>query len=139
MKIFQKEETYISKSQIIGFNLFLILNNHLLSWQFFCFFLYVWIFPKRYRTILWFQIGKGEHQGCLFSPCLFNLHAVYIMWNARLDEPQTAIKTAWRNTNNLRYTDGITFMAESEEELKKLDESERGEWKRWLKTQHSKN
>ena len=66
----------------------------------------------------WFQIGKG--QGCILSPCLFNLYAEYIMWNARLDEAQTAIKIAGRNINNLRYADDTTLMAESEEELKSL-------------------
>ena len=53
----------------------------------------------------WFQIGKGVHQGCILSPCLFNLHAEYIMWNARLDEAQAGIKIAGRNINNLRYAD----------------------------------
>ena len=66
----------------------------------------------------WFQIGKGVCQGCILSPCLFNLHAEYIMRNARLDEAQTGIKIARRNINNLRYVDDTTFMAESEEELK---------------------
>ena len=89
----------------------------------------------------WFQIGKGVHQGCILSPCLFNLYAEYIMWNARLDEAQARLKIARRNINNLRYADDTTLMAESEEELKILpvDESERGEWKSWLKTQHSGN
>ena len=67
-----------------------------------------------------FQIGKGVHQGCVLSPCLFNLYAEYIMRNAGLDEAQAGIKTARRNTNNLRYADDITLMAESEEELKSL-------------------
>ena len=66
----------------------------------------------------WFQIGKGVHQGCILSPCLFNLYAEYIMQNARLDEAQAGIKIARRNINNLRYTDDITLMAEREEELK---------------------
>ena len=57
----------------------------------------------------WFQIGKGICQGCILSPCLFNLHAEYIMQNARLDEAQAGIKTAGRNTNNLRYADDITL------------------------------
>ena len=61
------------------------------------------------------------------------------LWNARLDKSQVGIKIAWRNTNNLRYADDTTLMAESEEELKSLDESERGEWKSWLKSQHSEN
>ena len=61
------------------------------------------------------------------------------MWNAGLDEAQAGIKVAGRNINNLRYADDTTLMAESEEELKRLDESEREEWKSWLKTQHSEN
>ena len=65
-------------------------------------------------------MGKGVHQGCVLSPCLFNLHAEYIMRNAGLDEAQTGIKTARRNINNLRYADDTTLMAESEEELKSL-------------------
>ena len=66
----------------------------------------------------WFQIGKGVCQGCILSPCLFNFYAEYIMRNAGLDEAQAGITTAGRNINNLRYADDITFMAESEEELK---------------------
>ena len=74
-----------------------------------------------------FQIGKGVRQGCILSPCLFNLYAEYIMRNARWDEAQAGIKISKRNINNLRYADDTTLMAESEEELKKtLDESERG-------------
>ena len=71
-------------------------------------------------TTDWFQIGKGVCQGCILSPCLFNLYAEYIMRNAGLEEAQTGIKTARRNINNLRYADDTTFMAESEEELKSL-------------------
>ena len=71
-------------------------------------------------TTDWFQIGKGVHQGCILSPCLFNLCAEYIMQNARLDEAQVAIKMAGRNINNLRYADDTTCMAESEEKLKSL-------------------
>ena len=67
----------------------------------------------------WFQIGKGVHQGCIMSPCLFNLYAVYIMNNARLDWAQTGIKIAGKNINNLRYADDTTLMAESKE-LKSL-------------------
>ena len=86
----------------------------------------------------WFQIGKGVRQGCILSPCLFNLHAGYIMRNAGLEEAQAGIKIAGRNINNLRYADDTTLMAESERGTKKpLDESERGESKSWLKTQHS--
>ena len=93
----------------------------------------------RYETTDWFQIGKGVRQGCIFSPCLFNFCAEYIMRNSRLDEAQAGIKIAGRNINNLRYANDTTFMAESEEELKSLlmkvkEESE----KSWLKTQHSK-
>ena len=65
-------------------------------------------------TTVWFQIGKGVCQGCILSPCLFNLYAEYIMQNARLDEAQAGIKIARRNTNNLRYVDDTTLMAESE-------------------------
>ena len=71
-------------------------------------------------TMDWFQIGKGVCQGCILSPCLFNLYAEYIMRNARLDEVQAGIKIAGRNINNLRYADDTTLMAESEEELKSL-------------------
>ena len=90
-------------------------------------------------TTDWFQVGKGVRQGCILSPCLFNLYTEYIMWNVGLDEAQAGIKIAGRNINNLRYADDTTLKAESEEELKSLDESERGKWKSWLKTQHSKN
>ena len=68
----------------------------------------------------WFQIGKGVRQGCILSPCIFNLYAEHIMQNARLDEAQVGIKIAGRNINNLRYADDTTLMAESEEELKGL-------------------
>ena len=68
----------------------------------------------------WFQIGKGVCQVCILSPCLFNLYAEYIMWNAGLDEPQAGIKTAGRYINNLRYADDTTLMEESEEELNSL-------------------
>ena len=67
-----------------------------------------------------FQIGKGVHQGCILSPCLFNLYAEYMMRNARLDESEAGIKFSGRNINNLRYSDDTTLMAESEEELKNL-------------------
>ena len=66
------------------------------------------------------KLGKGVRQGCILSPCLFNLYAKYIMQNARLDEAQAGIKIARRNINNLRYADDTTLMAESEEELKSL-------------------
>ena len=74
----------------------------------------------RHGTTDWFQIGKGVRQGCILSSCLFNLYAEYIMQNAELDESQTRIKIAGRNSNNLRYADDITLMAESKEELKSL-------------------
>ena len=67
-------------------------------------------------TTDWFQIGKGVHQGCILSSCLFNLYAEYIMQGAELDEAEAAIKTAGRNINNLRHADDITLMAESEED-----------------------
>ena len=69
-------------------------------------------------TTDWFQIGKGVCQGCMSSPCLFNLYAEYIMRNAGLEEAQAGIKIAGRNINNLRYADDTTLMAKSEEELK---------------------
>ena len=68
----------------------------------------------------WFQIGKGVHQGCILSPCLFNFCAEYIVRNPRLEEAQTGIKIAGRNINNLRYVGDTTLMAESEEGLKSL-------------------
>ena len=71
-------------------------------------------------TTDWFQIGKGVHQGCLLSPCLFNLYAEYIMRNAGLEEAKAGIKIAGRNINSFRYTDDTTLMAESEEELERL-------------------
>ena len=71
-----------------------------------------------HETTDWFQIGKGVCEGCILSPCLFNLYAEYIMRNAGLEETQAGIKIARRNINNLRYADDNTLMAESEEELK---------------------
>ena len=73
-----------------------------------------------YGTTDWFQIGKGVCQGCILSPCLFNIYAEYIMRNAGMEEAQAGIKIARRNINNLRYADDTTLMAESEEELKRL-------------------
>src|SRR5574341_1472872 len=73
-----------------------------------------------YGTTGWFQIGKGVHQGCILSPCLFNLYEEYIMRNTGLEEAQAGIKTARRNINNLSYADDTTLMAESEEALKSL-------------------
>ena len=71
-------------------------------------------------TTDWFQTGKGMHQGCILSLCLFNLYAEYIMRNAGLDEAQAGIKISRRNINNRRYADDTTLVAESEEELKSL-------------------
>src|SRR5574341_373716 len=71
-------------------------------------------------TTDWFQIGKGVRQGCILSPCLFNLYAEYLMRNAGLEEAQAGIKTAGININNLRYADDTALMAESEQELKSL-------------------
>ena len=83
----------------------------------------------------WFQIGKGVRQGCIFSPCLFNLYAEYIMRNAGLEEAQHEIKIARRNINNLRYADDTTLMAESKEELKGLLMNVKEEsGKSWFKT-----
>ena len=73
-----------------------------------------------HETTDWFQVGKGVCQGCILSPCLFNLYAEYIMRNAGLDEARAGVKIAGRNINNLRYADDTTFMAESKEELKSL-------------------
>ena len=88
----------------------------------------------------WFQIGKGIRQGCILSPCLFNLYAEYIMRNARLDEAQAGIKIARRNINNLRYADDTTLMVEREEELKSLLMKVKKENEKvGLKLQHSKN
>ena len=87
-----------------------------------------------------FKIGKRVWQDCILSLCLFNFSAENMMWNAGLDESQARIKIAWRNINSLRYAHDTTVMGKSEEELKEsLDEGERGEWKSWLETQHSKN
>ena len=84
-------------------------------------------------TTDWFQIRKVVRQGCILSPCLFNLYAEYIMRNAGLDEAQGRINIAGRNMNNLRYTGDTTLMAESKEELESLDESERKSEKLVLK------
>ena len=73
-----------------------------------------------HRTTDWFQIGKGVRQGCILSPCLFNLYAKYIMRSTGMEEAQPGIQIAGRNINNLRYADDTTLMVESEEELKNL-------------------
>ena len=91
---------------------------------------------NRHGKIDWLQIGKGVHQGCILSPCLFNLYAEYIMRNAGLDEAQAGVKIAGTNINNLRYADDTTLMAESEEELKSLLMKVK---KSWLKAQRSEN
>ena len=91
-------------------------------------------------TTDWFQIGKGVRQGCILSPCLFNLRAEYIMRNAELEEARAGIKIVRRNINNLRYADNTILMAESEEELKSLLMKVKEEsGKSWLKAQHSEN
>ena len=87
----------------------------------------------------WFKIGKGECQNCILSPCLFNLHAEYIMQNARLDEAKARIKIARRNINHLRYADDTTLMAESKEELKSLLIKVKEETEKAGLSQHSKN
>ena len=87
----------------------------------------------------WFQTGKGVCQGCILSPCLFNLYAEYIMRNAGLEEAQARIKTAGRNIKKLRYVDDTTLMAESEEELKSFLMKVKEESESWLKAQHSEN
>ena len=94
----------------------------------------------RHGTTVWFKIGKGVHQGCILSPCLFNLYAEYMMRNTGLDEAQARIKIAGRNINNLRYADDTTLMAEKWRGAKEpLDEGgKRKEWRSWLKTQYSK-
>ena len=88
-------------------------------------------------TTDWFQIGKGVRQGCILSPCLFNLYAEYIMRNAELEETQAEINIARRNITNLRYADDTTLLGDSEEELKSLLMKVREE--SWPKTQHSEN
>ena len=91
----------------------------------------------RHVTADWFQIGKGVHQGCILSPCLFNLYAEHIMRNAGLEEAQAGIRIAGRNINNLRYADDTTLMAEREE-LKSLLKKVK-DCKSCLKAQHSEN
>ena len=83
--------------------------------------------------------SKGVRQGCILSPCLFNFYAEYIMRNARLEEAQAGIKIARRNINDLRYADDTTLMRKQRRTKESLDESERGEWKSWVKAQHSEN
>ena len=90
-------------------------------------------------TTDWFQIGKGVHHSCILSPCSFNFYAEYIMRNAGLEEVQAGIKIAGSNINNHRYADDTTLMEERKEELKSLLMKVKGEWKSWLRTQHSEN
>ena len=100
--------------------------------------LYQLSYQGRHGIMDWFQIVKGVCQGCILSPCLFNLYAKYIMPNAGLDKAQAGIKIARRNAGNLRYADdtnGRKWRGTKEP----LDEGERGEWKSWIKAQHSKN
>ena len=92
----------------------------------------------RYGTYC-FQIGKGVQQGCILSPCLFNFYAEYIMRNAELNEAQFGIKIARRNINNLRCRWHHPYGRKWRRTKDSLDESERGEWKSWLKTRHSEN
>ena len=84
-------------------------------------------------------IGKGVRQGCILSPCVFNFYAEYIMKNAGLEEAEAGIKIAGRNINNLRYTDDTNLKAKIQKTEEPLNESDRGEWKSWLKSQHSEN
>ena len=94
----------------------------------------------RHGTKDWLQIGKGVHQSCILSPCLFNFYTEYIMRNTGLEEAEAGIKIAGRNINNLRYADDTTLMAESEEEVKSLLMKVKEEsGKSWLKAQHSEN
>ena len=90
-------------------------------------------------TTDWLQIGKGVHQGCILSPCLFNFYTEFMMRNAGLSEAQAGIKIARRNINNLRYTDDTTVMAESEEELKSLLMKVKEESEKVGLKQHSEN
>ena len=93
-----------------------------------------------YGTTDWFQIGKGIRQGCILSPCLFNLYAEYIMWNAWLDEAQAGVKITGGNINNFRYADDTTLMAKSKEDLNSLLMKVKVESENvGLKTQHSEN
>ena len=88
----------------------------------------------------WFKIGKGIHQSCILSPCLFNFYAEYLMRSAGLKESQAGIKIARRNINNLSYADDTTLLAENKEELKSLlMKVKQEEWKSWLKTQYSES
>ena len=85
------------------------------------------------------KLGKEYIQAVYCHPALFNFCSEYIMWNAGLGDSQAGINIAGKNINNFRYADDTNLVAESEEEPESLDRNERGEWKSWLKTQHSKN
>ena len=93
----------------------------------------------RYGTTDWFQIRKEVHQGSILSPCLFNLHAEYIMRNTWLDEAQAGITIAMRNINNLRYADDHPYGRKQRRTKDPLDEGKRGKWKNWPQIHHSKN
>ena len=93
----------------------------------------------RHGTMDWFKTGKGVHEGCILSPCLFNLYAEYVMQNASLDESQAGIQIARRNINNLMYANDTTLMAESKELKSLLVKVKEEIEKSWLKTQHSKS
>ena len=108
----------ILKEMGIPYHLTCLLRNLYAGWE-------ITVRPG-HRTTDWFQIGKGVSQGCILSPCLFNLYAEYIIRNG-MDKVQAGIKIGGRNIKNLRYADDTILMAESEEELESLDESERGE------------
>ena len=93
-----------------------------------------------YNTTDWFQIGKEVHQGCILSPCLFNLYAEYIMQNAGLDEAQAGIKNCWEKYQQTHTCRCYHSNGKKQGRTKEpADEGERGKWKSWLKTQHSKN
>ena len=104
------------------------------SWE-----IYVQVRKQQLELDMEQQTGSKYRQGCILWPCLFNLYAEYIMRNAGLEEAQAGIKMAGRNISNLRYADDTTFMAKWRRTKQPLDESQRGEWKSWLKAQHSEN
>ena len=97
-------------------------------------------FRTEHGTTDWYKTGKGVHQGCILSPCLFNSYAEHTMQNARLDEAQAGIRIPGRNINNLRYAeDTIPYGRKRRRAKEPPDEGERGQWKSWLKTQLSKS